>query len=115
MSISFSKIEPVRFGDFEASPLVTAELKLRLAEIKIDAKSDNDEVISVLSRCFPDAQERVREFMRENMYPADLSRLATYLTSGPQGLMRYDQMIEQYEKKQTDKIIEKATKENADK
>lgn len=115
MPLSFNKIEPVRFGGFEAKPLVTAELKLRLAGIKIDGKSDNEEALSVLSRCFPDAQEHVREFMRENMFPADLNQLAAYLTGGPQGLARYDQMLEQIEAKQAEKIIEKVDEQTGEK
>lgn len=106
----FSKTEPVMFGDFEAMPKVTAELRLRLSAIKVQTEQDIEHTISVMSKCFPDDEAKVKEFMTDNMYPGDFIRLRAFLVDGPQGLERYDKAMDSAIDKEINKALAEAEK-----
>lgn len=94
MALKFAKIEPVTFGDFESMPKVTEELKLRLLEIKgLGGKEGFDEGKKVVSQCFGDDADKVRQFMDENFTFYSLGYLITYLLGGPEALVDYGQVM----------------------
>lgn len=92
----FAKVEPIRFGDFEAMPeKMTTETKLRLQNLKFDTETQIQEAMNLLADCFGAQTQQVKEFMEGNMFVNDLVDLQIYLTQGPQS---YADMKESYKK-----------------
>lgn len=99
MALSLAKIEPVNFGDFPAKPQMDKEMIMRVRALNID-QNDFDPAIELLSRCFGvENTERIREFMKKNMFYLDFIQLQVYLTQGEKGLVslnqRMDRMIDE--------------------
>lgn len=93
MALEFDKISPIRFGDFEATPKLTASLRLRASKIKLGG--DNEEAMETLSQCFGNKSEDVLAFMKENMSTLDLQRLQAYIVGGDQMLDNVDEAIKE--------------------
>lgn len=86
MALQISKIEAVKFGDFELIPDIDKEQRLRVKNLEIH-QDDYDEAIDILSRCFGSKNtEKVRKFMSKHMFYLDFVRLQTYLLQGESGL-----------------------------
>lgn len=103
MALTLSKIEAVKFGDFEVVPQMDKEQKLRVRNLKIE--QDNfEEAIDILSRCFgSENTEKVRDFMSNNMFYLDFMRLQTYLTQGESGLKSLDERMDRAIDKEMEK------------
>ena len=85
MAFTFSKRKPVAFGDLVVNPTLTAELKLRLRQLNITGPN-LDEARTLLSQCFGDKSEEVKEFIRDNFSDMDYARLQVYLLDGEKGV-----------------------------
>lgn len=106
MALTLSKIEAVKFGDFEVVPEFGQEQKLRVQNLRI--KEDNlEEVRSTLSQCFGDKASEVKAFMEKNMFMMDYVRLQIYLTQGQSGLDSYEKRLDRFMDKEMDKAMEK--------
>lgn len=107
MAFNLSKIEAVKFGDFELEPQMDREQLLRVRSLKID-QDDFSEASEVLSKCFGSENTvRVKEFMEKNMFYMDYIRLQTYLTQGNGGLADLDRRMDKIFDKQIDEYLEK--------
>lgn len=108
MPLAFKKIKPVDFEDFQATPQLNTELKLRVQNLKFASTEQIENAKEVLSSAFPDNKEQVRKFMDDNFMGAiALQELQAYLLGGEDMLNRYRQEID----KLMDKSAEKALKE----
>lgn len=105
MALTFSKIEPVNFGGMKVMPKITTELKLRLEKLQFDTDDDIEEAITKLSQAFGNKKSEVEQFMRDNMFPQDLSQLKTYLVSGPQALVSMERRIDKVMSEQLEKVM----------
>lgn len=103
MALTLAKIEAVKFGDFEAVPKFGQEQKLRVQELKI-TEDNLDEVRNVLSACFGDQAEKVKDFMRDNLFLMDYTRLQVYLTQGQSGLDSFERRLDNFMSKELEKI-----------
>lgn len=103
MALTLSKIEAVKFGDFEVIPQMDKEQKLRVRNLKID-QDNYEDAIDVLCRCFgSENSEKVREFMARNMFYMDFIRLKTYLSQGESGLKSLDERVDKFVEKEVEK------------
>lgn len=108
MALTLSKIDVVKFGDFELLPQMDKEQKMRVRSLEIKQDSYED-AIDVLARCFgSENTERVREFMEKHMFYLDFVRLQTYLTQGASGLESLDDRMEKMLDKEMDRRLEEA-------
>lgn len=106
MALTLSKIEAIKFGDFELTPQMDKEQKLRVRSLEID-QNDFSDAIDILSRCFgSDNTERVRRFMEKHMFYLDFVRLQTYLTQGESGLASLDERMDKFMEKEMEKKIQ---------
>lgn len=107
MALTLSKIEAVKFGDFELTPQMDKEQKLRVRNLEIE-QDNYDPAIDVLSRCFgSENTEKVREFMARNMFYMDFIRLKTYLSQGESGLKSLDERVDKFVEKEVEKKMAK--------
>lgn len=115
LEIKKIKVEKVLFGDFEATPHMTQEKKLRVSQLKLTA-ANQEKAMDVLASCFGDDKEVVKEFMKENMFLDDLARLQVYLLRGDAGLAELEARLEKMEDKRLDRALEEmaAEKEEVD-
>lgn len=93
MAFMFSEIKPVQFGKIVAMPKITAELKLRLKQIK-NIGSNYDEMRDILSQCFGEKSEQVKEFIRVNFSDLDYARLQVYLLDGDKGVEDFERRMD---------------------
>ena len=105
------EFEPVKFGDMELAPTITAELKLRISNLSYQTEDDLEKAMTTLSKAFRGKEQEVKQFMEANMFPNDLARLATYLIAGPSGLKQLDARIDYLWQKEMDRYLEKAKSE----
>lgn len=93
--LSFEGYQPVRFGGRDCTPKINQELRLRLARLQFNTQADIDNADDILSDCFPDDKEYVKEFM-DNLAPFDKQQLQAYLVGGASGIkLIRDATIEQ--------------------
>lgn len=112
MALTLSKIEAVKFGDFEVIPQMDKEQKLRVRNLEIK-QDDFDEAIDILSRCFgSENTEKVREFMSKHMFYLDFIRLKTYLTQGESGLKSLDDRMDRAMDKEMEKKLSEINTES---
>lgn len=97
MAFKFTKLKPVEFEDFKATPKVTQELRLRLSQLKTDDEH-LEETRDLLAQCFPDKSEEVKKFMADWFSSMDYTRLRVYLLNGDNGL--------EYLERQMDKLAQ---------
>lgn len=110
MAFNFSKIEAVRFGDFEVVPKMDREQKLRAQSVKV-TEDNLEEVQDVLSACFGVDAARVKEFMKANLFLQDYIQLQIYLTQGQRGLDSYNKRLDIAMEKEMDRALEKLHEE----
>lgn len=91
MPLTFNSIQPVRFGDFTATPKLNQSTRLRIQNLKANTLSDD--VIDQLSAPFGADSERVAEFIKNNMSMLDVQRLQAYLAGGESMLDSVDEAI----------------------
>lgn len=77
MALSFNGLEPVTFGEKECVPKITAEIELKLAQIK----RYNKEADEILASAFPDDEIYVQSFLSK-MPMLDKQVLHAYLVGG---------------------------------
>lgn len=77
MALSFNGLEPITFGDKECMPKITAEIELKLSQVKkYDQETDE-----ILASAFPDDESYVKGFLG-NMTMMDKQILHAYLVGG---------------------------------
>lgn len=77
MALSFNGLEPITFGDKECMPKITAEIELKLSQVKkYDQETDE-----ILASAFPDDESYVKGFL-DNMTMVDKQILHAYLVGG---------------------------------
>lgn len=77
MALSFNGLEPITFGNKECVPKVTAEIELKLSQVKkYDQETDE-----ILASAFPDDESYVKGFL-DNMTMVDKQILHAYLIGG---------------------------------
>lgn len=107
MALTFNKLEPVRFGEIVAMPVLSQELKLRVQQLKPEA--DNmEETRNILSECFGEKSMAVKEFMRENFSNMDYIRLQVYLLNGDKGLEDIERRMDIVSTEEMRKAMQKA-------
>lgn len=102
MALEFNSIQPVRFGEIEATPKITTSTRLRLQ--KITFGGDNSGAMETLSECFGAQSDEVLDFMKKNMSTLQLQRLQAYLLGGDEMLDRLDRTIDEAIKESMGKI-----------
>lgn len=113
MQLTFSKIEPVRFGDFEATPEhLTEETKLRIRNLKFETVDQINEAKSTLAGVFGLKATDVREFMDANMGSSDLVDLQVYLSQGPQSYVEMKDTVRNTLNANVAKSVDKAEAKN---
>lgn len=86
MALELKTIQPIKIDDVDCKPYLTAELRLRLGEIKqMVSEEDRAKAIATLGSCFPENSEYVREKL-EQMTVMDLQLLQAYLLAGQNGV-----------------------------
>ena len=104
--MKFEKKQAVGFGNIKAVPRVTTELKMRLRNISFETDSNIAEAIEVMSACFPERQQEIKQFMAEEMEDYDLQTLQTYLIGGQSAI---DMVRETIQKELRDSLKEGKT------
>lgn len=107
MALTLAKIEAVRFGDFEVVPKFGQEQRKRVQNLRI-TEENLDEARDVIAACFGDDSEKVKDFMKNNLFLMDYVKLQTYLTQGQFGLDSLEKRMNRYMDKEVDKAVEKA-------
>ena len=84
MALKLKKLKAIEFDDdFTLTPKVTAELKLRLQDLKFDSADNIKNGIEVISKCFgEDDRERVKQFLDEHATVLGLYQIQAYLAYG---------------------------------
>ena len=84
MALKLKKLKAIEFDDdFTLTPKVTAELKLRLQDLKFDSADNIKNGIEVISKCFgEDDRERVKQFLDEHATVLGLYQIKAYLAYG---------------------------------
>ena len=97
MTLKFSGLQPVEFGDKAFKPIIDADKRLRLSQIKFDTKTATERAEEVMASCFGDNAPIVLDFIRSEMGPQEKQLLSIYLQQGEQGLElwrnAYDKII----------------------
>ena len=101
MALKIAGIEPVELGDRQCKPRLDADKRLRLRQIKLDTKSGTEKAIEVIASCFPDDEDFVADFLKNEAGPTDLQLIALYLQGGQQALDSYQRIL--------DKLMAEAT------
>ena len=95
MALEFKdKLEAIRFGDMVAQPIVDIEQRLRLQNIKLDEPSGVREAITVISECFSDKSDKVKEYIEKNLSIVDIAQLQVYLVGGQKMLDKVNKDLE---------------------
>lgn len=110
MTLKFSGLQPVEFGDKAYKPILDADKRLRLSQIKFDTKSATEKAEEVMASCFGDDSAIVLDFIRSEMAPIEKQLLSIYLQQGERGLEAYK---EAYSKLMAEQLS-KAAEENTD-
>ena len=84
MALKLKTLKAIEFDDdFTLTPKVTAELKLRLQDLKFDSADNIKNGIEVISKCFGvDDRERVKQFLDEHATVLGLYQIQAYLAYG---------------------------------
>lgn len=91
--LSFDGIQPVTFGGRDCMPLLDAELRLRIRELKFDTGANEARANEVLAQAFPKDEEYVKEFLANQMTPYEKQQLQAYLFAGPTAIRVMDKSI----------------------
>lgn len=86
VSLKFEKIKKIQFGDLKVMPQMNQELELRVRGLNLSTEDGIAEAKDVLSSCFGENKEAVRQFMDSNMKSVNLSVLQAYLIGGNQAV-----------------------------
>lgn len=97
MALQFKKIEAVDFGGVVVEPKIDIESRMRLQQIKLDTPTGVSEAITVISECFGDKGESVKEFIENNMGIVDIAKLQAYLIGGNAMLDKVEKKLEEVE------------------
>lgn len=81
MALEFKGLEPVKFGDIIATPVVSQENKMRLRSANLQTEDGANELKKILAECFPAQQMQVAAFIQQ-MNELDLEILQGYLIGG---------------------------------
>lgn len=86
MALELTTIQPIKIDGVECRPVINAENRLRIAEIKsISSEEDRETAIKTLASVFPDNKKYVEEKMAQ-MTALDLELIQTYLIAGQRGV-----------------------------
>ena len=102
MALQFNSIQPVRFGEIEATPKMTTSSRMRVQKVKFGG--DNIEAMETLAECFGNNSDGVLDFMKKNMTTLDLQRLQAYLIGGESMLDTLDHTIDEVIKASMKKV-----------
>lgn len=95
MALEFKdKLEAIRFGDMVAQPSVDIEQRLRLQNIKLDEPAGVREAITVISGCFGDKEDKVKDYIEQNLSIVDIAQLQVYLVGGQKMLDKVNKDME---------------------
>lgn len=93
MALQFNTIQPVRFGEIEATPKMTTSSRMRVQRVQFGG--DNSEAMETMAECFGNKSDEVLDFMKKNMSTLDLQRLQAYLIGGESMLETLDRTIDE--------------------
>ena len=95
MALEFkNKLEAIDFGGLVVEPKVDIEKRLRLQNIKLDKAEQVKEAITVISECFEDNADAVKQFINENLSIVDIDQLQVYLVGGQKMLDSVNKKLE---------------------
>lgn len=93
MALKFAGIEPVEFGGKICTPRIDADKRLRLTQLKFNTEADADKANKVIASCFPDDEEFVEDFLKNQITDSDRQVLALYLRGGQRALDAYEKAV----------------------
>ncbi len=86
MALELTTIQPIKIDGVECRPVVNAETRLRIAEIKsLVSEEDRKKAIEVFATVFPENGDYVREKLAQ-MTSLDIELIQTYLLAGQKGI-----------------------------
>ncbi len=106
MALSFSRYEPVGFGDLRVMPKVNPEKRLRLQTLKI-TEENLETVCELLASCFGEHATEIANFMKANMFLRDYLELRTYLLEGERGVEAYRAQVSRVMDTKIDEVLSK--------
>lgn len=89
MTLKFSGLQPVEFGDKAYKPILDADKRLRLSQINFKTKNDIEKAERVMASCFGENEATVLDFLQSEMTTPEKQLLGIYLQQGEQGLKMY--------------------------
>ena len=95
MALEFKdKLEAIDFGGLVVEPKVDIEKRLRLQNIKLNEANSVKEAIRVISECFGDDKNEVKDFIEKNLSLVDIAQLQVYLVGGQKMLDKVNKQME---------------------
>lgn len=91
--LSFSGLQPVSFGGQECAPKLDTEIRLRIANVKLETASEIEHAAKVFAEAFPNDKDYVREFIENQMSTYELRELQVYLTQGAKAAKDISEVI----------------------
>jgi hypothetical protein len=95
MALKIAGIEPVEFGSRNCKPRLDADKRLRLSQLKYDTDTNRAKANEVIASCFPDDEEFVLDFLRNEISETDRQLLALYLRGGQTAIDAYQKAYNQ--------------------
>lgn len=94
MALKIAGIEPVEFGSKSCKPHLDADKRLRLSQLKFDTDTNRARANEVIASCFPDDEEFVLDFLKNEISENDRQLLALYLRGGQTAIDAYQRAYE---------------------
>lgn len=91
--LRFDGLQPVGFGGRDCAPKVNTEQRLRLQGLKFATDADSEKADKLMAECFPDDEEYVAGFLKEQMSPFEKQQLRAYLVAGAGGIRMLDETV----------------------
>lgn len=114
MTLKFSGLKPVEFGDNAYKPILDADKRLRLSQLKFATNAQIEDADKVLASCFGSSEAEVLDFLRSDMPVAEKQLLQIYLTQGERGLELYDEIRKEAMESKLQALAENAIAEVSD-
>lgn len=104
--LNFQGLAPVTFGGRDCKPKMDAEMRLRVQNLKM---TNVEKVADVFAECFPDDEDYVRDFVKEQMSSFEHRELQLYLTQGAQAAKEIRDAIRDSIKESMSKKVNEAS------
>ena len=106
--LHFNGLEPIDFKGKQCEPVIDAEKKLRLQNIKFDTESNIEKADEVLCSCFE--EKYAKDFIRNKLSTDDKVVIKTYLVGGETAVNRMSDVTNNAIEKYVERAIEEGEK-----